>query len=81
MKKMKREMEPMVFRSFRTPGLKGQRATGICGERKQERGWKRTGADRRGRDGGGKKRKTAMRDKEHLIRNSDCNQESVTSCT
>lgn len=55
MKKMKREMEPMVFRSFRTPGLKGQRATGKCGERKQERGWKRTGADKRGRDRGGKR--------------------------
>lgn len=38
MKKMKREMEPMVFRSFRTPGLKGQRAMGKGSRRGGGRG-------------------------------------------
>lgn len=62
MKKMKREMQPMVFRSFRTPGLKGQRATGKMWGVKAGGGRKGQKADKRRRDRGREKeRKTATK--------------------
>lgn len=61
MKKMKREMQPMDFRSFRTPGLKGQRATGKWRERKQEGDGKGQKADKRGRDRGEKRERERQR--------------------
>lgn len=78
MKKMKREMQPMVFRSFRTPGLKGQRAMGRCEERKQKRMEKDRKQIRGDVTGVGREKDS---DKEHFIRNSDCNQESVAGGT
>lgn len=55
MKKMKREMQPMVFRSFRTPGLKGQRANVETVAAKAGGDGKGQKADKRGREKGGKK--------------------------
>lgn len=42
MKKIKREMEPIVFRSLRTPGLEGQRKKGMCLCVEKERGQNKT---------------------------------------
>ncbi len=37
MKKIKREIEPIVFRSLRTPGLEGQTKKGnLCAEKERE---------------------------------------------
>lgn len=61
MKKMKREMEPMVFRSFRTPGLERSEKNHEMWRKGSGGGWKKK------KDRGKKMRRDRGENKKHGV--------------